>query len=120
MRLLLFFTAALLSGCFRISGDSWYKGPPPRPAAMEEYYKLTSSYGDFRTEIVQDTDTYTLKHITIDSYAGPISVDYFEGRKKTDLLVLVFPVLGGKNLIEKHIAKYLVESGFDLPRIGPY
>lgn len=113
VRLFLIFTAALLSGCFRISGDSWYKGPPPRPAAMEEYYKLTSSYGDFRTEIVQDTDTYTLKHITIDSYAGPISVDYFEGRKKTDLLVLVFPVLGGKNLIEKHIAKYLVESGFD-------
>jgi hypothetical protein len=25
----------------------------------------------------------------------------------------VFPVLGGKNFIEKHIAKYLVESGFD-------
>jgi hypothetical protein len=27
--------------------------------------------------------------------------------------VLVFPVLGGKNFIEKHIARYLVESGFD-------
>jgi hypothetical protein len=80
---------------------------------MEEYYKPTSSYGNFRTEIVQDTDLYTLKHITIESYAGPITVDYFEGREKTDHLVLVFPVLGGKNFIEKHIAKYLVESGFD-------
>lgn len=80
---------------------------------MEEYYKPQSAYGNFRTEIVQDTDLYTLKHITIESYAGPIVVDYFEGRERTDHLVLVFPVLGGKNFIEKHIAKYLVESGFD-------
>ena len=113
MRLHFLFIAALLSGCFRVSGDSWYEGPPPRPAAMEEYYKPTSVYGNFRTEIVQDTEEYTLKHITIESYAGPIVVDYFEGREKSDHLVLVFPVLGGKNFIEKHIAKYLVESGFD-------
>jgi hypothetical protein len=80
---------------------------------MEEYYKPTAAYGDFRTEILQSTDLYTLKHISIESYAGPIVIDYFEGRKPSDTLVLVFPVLGGKNFIEKHIAKYLVESGFD-------
>jgi hypothetical protein len=80
---------------------------------MEEYYKPTAAYGDYRTEILQDTEHYTLKHITIESYAGPIVIDYFEGRQKSDHLVLVFPVLGGKNFIEKHIAKYLVESGFD-------
>jgi hypothetical protein len=113
VRILLLLSLMLISGCFRVSGDSWYKGPPARPAAMEEYYKATAAYGNFRTEIVQDTDLYTLKHITIESYAGPIVVDYFEGREKTDHLVLVFPVLGGKNFIEKHIAKYLVESGFD-------
>jgi hypothetical protein len=113
VRLLLIFIAFASAGCFRLSGDSWYKGPPERPAAMEEYYKPTSAYGDYRTEILQDTELYTLKHISIESYAGPIVVDYFEGRQPTDQLVLVFPVLGGKNFIEKHIAKYLVESGFD-------
>jgi hypothetical protein len=101
------------AGCFRLSGDSWYDGPPARPAAMEAYYKPTAAYGDFRTEILQSTDLYTLKHISIESYAGPIVIDYFEGRKPSDTLVLVFPVLGGKNFIEKHIAKYLVEAGFD-------
>ena len=113
MRIFLFFTVLVLSGCFRVSGDSWYEGPPPRPEAMEQYYKPESASGNFRTEIVQDSDLYTLKHITIESYAGPIVVDYFEGREKSDHLVLVFPVLGGKNFIEKHVAKYLVESGFD-------
>ena len=113
VRILLLLIALTSAGCFRLSGDSWYEGPPARPAAMEEYYKPTAAYGDYRTEILQDTELYTLKHITIESYAGPIVIDYFEGRKQSDTLVLVFPVLGGKNFIEKHIAKYLVESGFD-------
>jgi hypothetical protein len=80
---------------------------------MTAYYQPTSSYGSFRDEIVQTTDTYTLHHYTIDSYAGPIVIDYFQGKAFSENLVLVFPVLGGKNFIEKHIAKYLVESGFD-------
>lgn len=113
MRTLLVIIVFLLTGCFRVSGDGWYAGPPERPAAMEEYYRPGSAYGAFRDEILQTTDTYTLHHITIDSYAGPIVVDYFQGKRTTDQLVLVFPVLGGKNFIEKHIAKYLVESGFD-------
>ncbi len=96
-----------------MSGDAWYDGPPKRPAAMTAYYQPTSSYGSFRDEIIQTTDTYTLHHYTIESYAGPIVIDYFQGKKLSDNLVLVFPVLGGKNFIEKHIAKYLVESGFD-------
>lgn len=112
-RTLLLTTSLFVSGCFRVSGDAWYQGPPPRPASMEEYYKPAAGYGDYRREITQETEKYTLSHITIDSYAGPIVVDYFQGKKQTDHLVLVFPVLGGKNFIEKHIAKYLVEAGFD-------
>jgi hypothetical protein len=102
-----------LSGCFRLSGNSWYEGAPERPEAMERYYKPEKPYGSFREEIEKTTDDYTLKRITIDSYAGPIVVDFFQGTTPSDALVLVFPVLGGKNFIEKHIARYLVESGVD-------
>lgn len=105
--------ALTLSGCFRLSGNSWYEGPPSRPHAMEVYYKPERSYGAFREEIEKTTDRYTHKRISIDSYAGPIVVDYFQTSERSDSLVLVFPVLGGKNFIEKHIARYLVESGFD-------
>ncbi len=103
----------LLSGCFRLSGNSWYEGPPTRPVAMEDYYKPERSYGSFREEIEKTTPRYTHKRISIDSYAGPIVVDYFQASERSDSMVLVFPVLGGKNFIEKHIARYLVESGFD-------
>lgn len=102
-----------LSGCFRLSGNSWYEGPPARPAEMEAYYAPKKSYGAIHEEIEKTTASYTHKRVSIDSYAGPIVIDYFQGPIKTDNLVLVFPVLGGKNFIEKHIARYLVESGFD-------
>lgn len=104
---------ACVSGCFRLSGNSWYKGPPARPPEMESYYAPEHSYGAFREDIEKTTDDYMHKRITLESYAGPIVVDFFQGNKKSDSLVLVFPVLGGKNFIEKHIARYLVESGFD-------
>ena len=104
---------ATLSGCFRLSGNSWYGGPPERPAAMESYYAPQKPYGGFREDIEKTTDDYTLKHISIDSYAGPIVIDFFQGKQPSDSLVLVFPVLGGKNFIEKHFARYLVESGVD-------
>ena len=105
VRTLFVLMLCVLSGCFRLSGDSWYEGPPPRPASMSMYYQPTSSYGSFRDEILQTTDNYTLHHYTIDSYAGPIVIDFFLGKKFSENLVLVFPVLGGKNFIEKHIAK---------------
>jgi hypothetical protein len=80
---------------------------------MEAYYKPLKPYGSFREDIEKTTKDYTHKRITIDSYAGPLVIDYFQQPKRTDSLVLVFPVLGGKNFIEKHIARYMVESGFD-------
>lgn len=113
MALVLFIALIPLSGCFRLSGNSWHPGAPERPAAMERYYTPEKPYGDFREEIRKTTDDYTWKHITIDSYAGPIVVDFFQGKKPSDSLVLVFPVLGGKNFIENHMARYFVESGVD-------
>jgi hypothetical protein len=80
---------------------------------MDKYYAPDSSYIGFREEIERTTEIYTQKRITIDSPAGPIQVDYFQGKKPSDSLVFVFPVLGGKNFIEKHMARYFVESGLD-------
>jgi hypothetical protein len=80
---------------------------------MNQYYSPSELYTGYREDIERATDDYTHKRITIDSYAGPIQVDYFQGSKPSDSLVLVFPVLGGKNFIEKHMARYFVESGLD-------
>lgn len=110
---LLVFGTACLSACFRISGGVG-ANPLERPAAMLEYYKPSASFGDYREELQYETDTYLHKHITIESYAGPVTVEYFQNKgARSDSLVFVFPVLGGKNFIEKHIATYFVEAGID-------
>lgn len=102
-----------LGGCFRIIGGN-HGTPQQRPASMLEYYKPTASFGNYREELQEETDTYLHKHITIESYAGPLTVEYFQRKgQRSESLVFVFPVLGGKNFIEKHIAKYFVEAGID-------
>ncbi len=101
------------SGCVRLSRNHLYDGPPARPESMDRYYAPEHSYVSYREEIETATEKYTIKHITVESYAGPIVIDYFQTPKQTDSLVLVFPVLGGKNFIERHMAKYFAEAGFD-------
>jgi len=113
VRVVLVLGCLVSAGCFRLSGNSDYIGPPTRPAEMDQYYRPKRPYGSFREEIERATDDYTHKHITIDSYSGPIVIDFFQGKVPSDSLVLVFPVLGGKNFIEKHFARYLIESGVD-------
>jgi hypothetical protein len=103
----------LLSGCVKLSGNSWYKGPPERPQSMLDYYAVSNSYTGYREEIEATTDDYVWKHITIDTNAGPVVVDYFDTRQKSPNLVFVFPVLGGKLFIEKHIATFFAERGID-------
>ena len=103
----------LLNGCFRISGDVPCDGPPPRPESLLSYYAPAESYSAYREEIREVHSDYTLKHISIDSYAGPIGIDYFQGNTPSESVVFVFPVLGGKNFIEQHFARFFVESGID-------
>jgi hypothetical protein len=81
---------------------------------MLEYYKPAGSFGNYREEVEYETDSYIHKRITIESYAGPITAEYFQRKGvRSDSMVFVFPVLGGKNFIEKHIAKYFAEAGID-------
>lgn len=97
----------------RLSGNSFYEGPPARPAVMDQYYAVTQSYTGYREVIAETTEAYVHKHITIDSPAGPVVVDYFETPERNPNLVFVFPVLGGKLFFEKHVATFLAEHGID-------
>jgi hypothetical protein len=81
---------------------------------MMEYYQPQSSYTSYREEIQYEGDRHTHKHITLDTYAGPVVIEFFQAKGvRTDSLVFVFPVLGGKNFIEQHMARYFVDAGYD-------
>jgi hypothetical protein len=55
----------------------------------------------------------TISEITIESEAGQIIVDYYQSPQKSQDLVLVFPLLGGKPIVSQHFAEYFAENKID-------
>jgi len=104
---------AALSGCFRLGRGMGYEAPPPRPEALERYYKADGGYSSFVSTIAEERSKYTHHHIIVQTGSGPIILDYFASKKVAPDMVFVFPVLGGKNVIEKHIAEYMAQHGVD-------
>lgn len=111
------FIAALLlvtimGGCVKLSGSP--AAPPSRPVELVRYYAPQQSYTAHREEVQYESEQHIHKHITIESYAGPIVIEFFQSRSaSSDKMVFVFPVLGGKNFIEQHLARYFADAGLD-------
>jgi hypothetical protein len=74
---------------------------------------VDKSYTDYTEELLNKKRKLTINRIVIQSNLGPITVDYFKGRKKTEELIFVFPVLGGRNIFANYFAEYFVTEGFD-------
>ncbi len=112
-RALLFICALALSGCFAVGTNSRYKGPETRPPEIENYYSVGRSVLSSSEEIIDQNDARTWKRITIQTEWGPTVVDFFERPQKTQELVIVFPILGGRNTIFEYFAENFVKNGYD-------
>lgn len=108
-----FVVLSLLSGCYSVGLDRKYTGPPTRPAEIEAYYSKGESYRKYTSEVVSKKDGFTINRYTILSHLAPITVDFYERPEKSDRLILVFPVLGGKNIIADYFARHFAQRGFD-------
>lgn len=100
-------------GCYSTRLNSHYHGPQIRPPQIEEYYDRSGSYSAYEERVLRSEKKYTLKEITLQTKFGPTVVHYFARKKKSDDLILVFPLLGGKNIIADYFADYFAERGFD-------
>lgn len=112
-RLALCLPLVLAIGCVYIPGDIGHKAPPPIPDDIATYYGNKSSYTSVATEELSKEEGYTLRHITLQTPLGEAIVDYYQRDEKSDSLVLVFPVLGGSNMFEKHFSRHFAEAGLD-------
>jgi hypothetical protein len=104
-----------LSGCVRLARGTYTSPPPERPPFIEAYYSEGRSYTGFVEHRVQPTREYTVRRILIESGVGQISLDYYQrNQKPSEELILVFPVLGGKPIIESYLADYIVRHGYEV------
>lgn len=104
---------SVLSGCYSLPLSPHYAGPQPRPPSLDDYYGKKGTFGDFKEEIIKEEGHYTLKKITIQSEAGPMEVQYYQRPEKSEHIIFVFPVLGGRPVIESYFAHYFARNGFD-------
>ena len=101
-------------GCVHLSHSGASKATLVRPAYLEEYYSKGSSYQGYVEHRVLANTHYTVRRILLNTGSGEFSLDYFQLRgAKSKELILVFPVLGGKPIIENYLADYLVRHGFE-------
>lgn len=102
----------LTAGCAIAPQNPNYVGPPERPSAVEAYYKKTP-YTAFTEYTLGHGKKFTVKRILIETASGEVTADYFAQNKKNDSLILVFPLLGGKNIIPDYFASYFAKHGYD-------
>ena len=105
--------ALFLSGCFGMPIDPNYVGPKQRPASLEEYYGKNGTYGEFTVETLRSESEYELRKIVVQSGSGPFEIHYYQRPEASENIVLVFPVLGGKPVIESYFADYFAAHGMD-------
>ena len=108
----LFAVQLLCTACVRLPISSSYAGPPERPVDLLEYYAVGESYNTFEVETSAKNKHYQLKRITAETMYGQITIDYFDTGDKSDDLIFVFPVLGGKYIFSKYFADYYARKGF--------
>lgn len=102
------------SGCVFYPRDINYQGPPARPQEILDYYAREG--GEYRAEekLIRQTSRYNIKRITLNSTKhGMAIIDFFQKKKSSDELILVFPILGGSNNIADYFAEYFARHGFD-------
>jgi hypothetical protein len=109
-----------LIGCFLLQLTACYFRPqgfesvtPTRPEELDTYYSKAGSYSNFSRVYSEEREGYSIKRLIVESGAGKITIDYFDAVGSEEKLILVFPILGGRNLFESYFAEYFAQAGFD-------
>ena len=103
----------LTTGCASFPQGVHYYGPPQRPLSVETYYKVKDDSVTYSNTVVRTEKDFTLNRMHMDTYLGPCVVDYFQRHEVSENIILVFPILGGKNALADYFAEYFADRGFD-------
>ncbi len=100
------------SACVFMPGSARDLTDNARPASVEEYYK-SGTYGAIDRETLREVSDCVLERVHLESSAGDITIDYFRRPEPGDSLILVFPILGGRNNFANYFAEYFAKRGFE-------
>ena len=104
--------ALSLTSCMYVPRNPEYEGPEPRPPELDEYYQVHEYWG-VEEEVLDERKEYEVLEYILLTDVGPVTITFNRHYEHQDTLILVFPILGGKNLFANHFADYFAGSGYD-------
>ena len=111
----IFLCLAVFSGCVRIyQRDGFNQGRAQLPGEVEAYYSEGQSYSQVTEFAVLPFKHYIIRRMMLETPHGRVTFDFYQLRdSSSDELVMVYPVLGGKPILESHFADYIARNGYE-------
>lgn len=104
---------SLLCSCVVVPASRHYTGPIARPAEITDYYAIPGPYTSKSEETLATNDLLSIKRIKLNTPAGATTIDFYQRHEKNPNLILVFPLLGGSNVVSAYFADYFAKRGVD-------
>jgi len=108
-----------ISACSHSELSANYKKPPALPDHIKSSYDYPRYQGSYQLSLINETSDYQLHQITFPSQHNilniehDIIIDYYQPKVASNSpVILVLPILGGKNKIASSFAKYFAEHGY--------
>ena len=108
---------ALMPGCVFLSADSTYTGPQTLPDSIKQKFSYVRKGLDSKNSVLKQNKDYTVRRITFASNVNvtdthDLVIDYYDlKRDRKTPVILVLPILGGKNEIAHLFADYFACHG---------
>lgn len=101
-----------MQGCFVIDPKS-YRDEVARPPELLSYYDDGRQILRVSDRIVDTLYKVTKSEIEISTPRGKTHVIYFDGPSQKPELLLVFPLMGGSQIVSEHFAHFFARYGYD-------
>jgi hypothetical protein len=111
---------AALTGCaVHYTADRDLRSPQPVPDAVAAEFAYPKTHVMYSETLLEDKDAYIVRRIEFESTHNVIPVphtirmDYYALKNVENApVILVLPILGGKNVIANIFARYFAENGY--------
>ncbi|MBP9837655.1 MAG: hypothetical protein KBC84_02975 [Proteobacteria bacterium] len=105
----------ILQSCAIIPQNKYLKEQIARPASINEYYNYNKEkpYNSAKESLVIDKKYYEHKLLEMETDYGKVDIDFYKLKEPSEDLIFIFPILGGKSIIEGYFAKYFAEHGYN-------
>ena len=107
--------AALACGCAKQSLNPDYRGPAPLPRSISQVFLYEKNLNGTDETVTRRTSGYDLIRLRVAREPGeaPVVADYFKNKAPgKNSLILVLPILGGKNTHANKFALFFTENGY--------